>query len=155
VSSFPWCTWQNIVHPTFNGPNLISFTNNFKKIKLGFWCHMSPLYWCTCQIPIHTILDELNSLNLLINIEYWNKVDNDKCHYIIHFLKWTCVIKKKVTILVAHSCTFNSLCKLEMDEIYSDNAYTCQIQIVMCNYMSAATCFTQLGKNLVACVAFN
>jgi hypothetical protein len=41
---------------------------------------MSPLYWCTYQNPIHTTLDELNNLNLLINIEYWNGVENDTCH---------------------------------------------------------------------------
>jgi hypothetical protein len=43
------------------------------------------------------------------------------------FLKWTCVIKRKVTILVAHSCTCNSLCRIRMDEMYNDNAYTCHV----------------------------
>ncbi len=51
-------------------------------------------------------------------------------------------------------CTCNS-CKIQMDEMYNDNAYTCQIQIVVCNYMFVETCFTQLGQNLVACAVCN
>jgi hypothetical protein len=70
---------------------------------------MSSSPWCMCQNPIHTKLDKWNSLNLLINIEYRNRVEND----------------------------------------------TCQIQIVMCNYMSSTTCLTQLEQNLVACVTCN
>jgi hypothetical protein len=40
-----------------------------------------------------------------------------------------------------------------MDEMYNDNAYTCQI--VVCNYMFVGICYMQLGQNLVACVACN
>jgi hypothetical protein len=53
------------------------------------------------------------------------------------------------------SCTFNSLCKIKMDEMYNDNVYTCQMQIVMCNSIYVATCFMQLGQNPFACVACN
>lgn len=72
---------------------------------------------------------------------------------LIRFLKWTCVSKKKVTILVAHSCTFNSLCKIQMDVqqcIYMSNINYCMQLHVYCNLFyttrekSSCMCHMQL-----------
>jgi hypothetical protein len=52
-------------------------------------------------------------------------------------------------------CTCNSLCRIRMDEIYNDNVYTCEIQIVVRNYMSTPTCLMQLRQNLATYVACN
>jgi hypothetical protein len=39
------------------------------------------------------------------------------------------------------NCMCNSLCKIKMDEMYNDNAYICQMQIVICHSIYVATCF--------------
>jgi hypothetical protein len=49
--------WQNLGHPTFNVPILISFINNFLNIKLGFGCHV-PHIDAHVKILFTPILDE-------------------------------------------------------------------------------------------------
>ncbi len=70
-------------------------------------------------------------------------------------LKMDMCHKKKGRHFGCTWCTCNSLHRIRKDEMYNDNAYTCEIQIVVRNYMSIVTCLMQLGKNLVACVTCN
>jgi hypothetical protein len=46
-------------------------------------------------------------------------------------------------------CTCNSLCKIQMDEMYNDNAYTFQIQIVLHVYCNL--CYAARAKSSCMC----